>query len=157
MRCQDVRKILEEGSHGNRQVEEHLRGCPGCAEVAGDWQILRSGFKALRLEEPPPASWGFAERLLRRLGAAAERPSEELMELAGRRIVYATLLITLLALLGLVVPSSGPLRAGRTAEVLVARPEIAAAGQEAPIGLGYLESVPSAWPGKAAAGGQPQK
>ncbi len=157
MRCRKVRKILEEGSHGDPHVQAHVKSCPACGESAAGWSVLRSGFRQLRREEPPEVSWGFAERLLRRLEVAVQRPSEELIEMAGRRIVYVTLLITLLVLVSLWAPSSRPRGAGGTAEVLVARPEMAEVSQEAPLGLGSLALVPSRLAGQTAAGGQRQK
>jgi hypothetical protein len=156
MRCQEIRKAFEAGEVSGAEVKGHLKECPACRAVAGDWNLLRAGFMGLRTEEPPEPSWGFLERLQRRLGTAVQDAGADWMDVAGRRIVYVTLLITVFVLLGLVVPSSSPLRAGGSAEVLGARPVMAQINQAAPIGLSAIESASSLRTRATTAGGQPQ-
>jgi len=59
----------------------------------------------------PEASVGFAARLLRRLQEWEETGGRsEFFETVGRRFVYATLALTLVLLLSLVLPAYGPVR-----------------------------------------------
>ncbi len=154
MRCPNVRKILEEGQPEEAEVQAHLKSCRACAEVAAEWRLIRAGWRELREQKPPEIPWGFTERLRRRLEAAVQHPSEEFIEVAGRRMVYATLLLTLLVLLSLVVPSSGPLRARSRAEVLLARPPVVEVSEAAPIAPGALEA---GWASRSGARGLAHK
>jgi len=62
-------------------------------------------------EAVPEASVGFAARLLRRLQEWEETGGRsEFFETVGRRFVYATLALTLVLLLSLVLPAYGPVR-----------------------------------------------
>jgi hypothetical protein len=115
MRCDDVRTILEEvrGQEAPDSVREHLASCAGCAEWWRGWRLVSAGFRALSLDSVPEPSWGFPERVLRRLqkAAAEGKTAADFVERAGRRVVWATLCVTLAVLLALVVPPSGPVRA----------------------------------------------
>ncbi len=88
---------------------------------------MTEGFRLLAQDAVPEPSWGFSERVARRLNesAQAERGAADLIERAGRRVVWATLALTLTAVLALVVPSSGPVRAATEPEYLVAQPATA--------------------------------
>lgn len=91
---------------------------------------MAEGFRLLAQDAGPEPSWGFSGRVVRRLNelAEAERGAAALIERAGRRVVWATLALTLTAVLALVVPSSGPVRAASEPEYLLAQPA-AASGQ----------------------------
>ncbi len=83
------------------RVPPTIATCAWCAQ----------GFSLLRQEEAPAPSLGFAERLVRQLGEMSRVPSmADFFERVGRRFVYATLALTLLALLALALPSTGPVR-----------------------------------------------
>ena len=121
MRCEEVRKSLLEG--WSQDVEEpartHLSACKECRLYARDLGLLRGGFQALAQELVPEPSWGFAERLLRRLEEGADTPNlaEEFFERVGRRVVYVAGTLALVLILVLAVPSSGPLRGPTAAEL----------------------------------------
>lgn len=127
MRCEELWQNLEElgGTELPAPLREHLAGCPACQLYARDWRLTRAGLRLLAGEPLPELSVGFAARLVRRLDGLAEvgRSSEQFLEQAGRRFVYASVLLALTVLLALLVPSSGPLRATTT-------PDLYFAGQE---------------------------
>ncbi len=127
MRCKAVRKALEElGELGLTEAgRQHLAACPECQTWWKDLEWLRAGFLQLKQEEPPQPTLGFAQRMVRRLEerpAPAWRPSD-LFEQAGRRVVWATLLLTLALLLGMTLPSSGPVRGADVSEIYLTHPE----------------------------------
>ncbi len=126
MKCDDVRVILEESRDRGvpEAVQSHLASCADCAQWWRDWQMLAQGFRLLSEDAGPEPSWGFSERLVRRLGESVEsvRAGADLLERAGRRVVWATLALTLTAVLALVVPSSGPVRAATEPEYLLVQP-----------------------------------
>ena len=134
MRCQDVRTILEEGPTAeiSLPVREHLKVCWACAAYARDWRLVAVGLHELSREPVPDASWGFAARAVRRIEetTAILRPRPEFVEQVGRRFVYATLMVTLILLLGLLLPSSGPLRGPAATEYYLVRPESISARAE---------------------------
>ncbi len=115
MRCEEVREALEElrAEELSPSVRAHLASCAACEAFAADWRLARAGLRALAREPVPEATLGFAARLARRLEETGEagRWGAEFLEQAGRRFVYATLLVTLMMLLALLVPASGPLGA----------------------------------------------
>jgi hypothetical protein len=120
MRCADVRERLDILWEGQPPAElgEHLAGCAACSRYLRDWRLVRSGFHLLKRQATPEPSWGFAERLVRQLGEMSKAPSvADFFERVGRRFVYATLALTLLALLGLALPSTGPVRGLGTADI----------------------------------------
>ena len=143
MRCDDVRAILEEIR--SDEVPDSVRGhLAGCAECSGWWRerrLVSAGFRALGEEPAPEPSFGFPARVLRRLEEAADagRGVADFWERAGRRVVWATLLVTLTVLLALVLPSSGPVRGPDEAEFLLARPEVATVRSEPIIGVDSRE------------------
>jgi hypothetical protein len=129
MRCEDVRTILEEvrSEDAPDSVRPHLASCAECATWWQGWRLVSAGFKALSQETVPEPSWGFSERVVRRLQEAGEagRGAADFLERAGRRVVWATLGVTLAVVLALVVPSSGPVRASSEPEYLLAQPQVA--------------------------------
>src|SRR5258708_16273217 len=108
MRCKDIREALE--TLDNREfpaiIREHTAICVDCRAYVRDWQLLRCGFRALAEENVPDASVGFVVRLVRRLGENRVRGGAEFLEEVGRRVVFATLLVTLALVLSLVIPSA---------------------------------------------------
>jgi anti-sigma factor RsiW len=162
MRCKEVGEFLESGTERTPAVREHLKKCSACARLAQSWEVLRYGFAALAAEPAPEPSWGFTERLMRRLAAFTEQSQrgQEFLERAGRRVFYATLLVTLMALLGLALPSSGPLRAPSHPTVLFAQPDFTADYQEPILGATSVDQVqpePVNSTTSGSEGGQPQK
>lgn len=147
MRCDVVREMVEEGIEVPAGVQAHVASCPACAEYLRRWELLRTGFATLKVEEPPQASLGFTERLLRQLGNArgnAQTAQQFIVE-AGRRVVYATLLVALMLILGLVLPSSGPLRTPQAAESILSQTEVATVSPDQIIGISdaaYTSNVP---------------
>lgn len=135
MRCEEVRQtLLEDWSQDvTESTRTHLSGCPECRLYARDLGFLRGGFLALASEPAPEPSWGFAERLLRRLevGAATQTVAEEFFERVGRRVVYAAGTLALMLILVLAVPSSGPLRDATAAELYWAQSDVASVGNDA--------------------------
>jgi hypothetical protein len=128
MRCEDARTMLVEAEGGERPaaLREHVAVCPTCQAYANDVEALRIGFRALAAQAPPEPSWGFATRLVRRLAELEERSrSVDFLEQVGRRVVYAAGLLTLLLLLALVLPASGPLRGPTTSELYWAQSDTA--------------------------------
>lgn len=127
MRCDEVREILEEAKAEelSAPVREHLAKCAACETYARDWRLVEMGFRALRAEPAPETSPGFATRLVRRLEEAAETGDVglEFLEVVGRRVVYATVLLAFTLLLAMALPSSGPLRGPSAAELFFAQPE----------------------------------
>ncbi|MCL5006122.1 MAG: hypothetical protein M1404_06275 [Acidobacteria bacterium] len=148
MRCDVVRRMVEEDIEMAAGVQAHVASCPACAEYIRRWELLRAGFAVLKEEEPPHASLGFAERLVRRLAyaRAVSQTGQQFVVQAGKRVVYATLLVALMLILGLVLPSSGPLRTPRAAEPILSQPQIATMSPEQIIGISdssYSRSVPA--------------
>lgn len=129
MRCEDIRIILEEvrGQDAPESVRTHLVSCAECARWWQEWRLMSAGFGLLAQEAVPEPSWGFSERVLRRLEEASEgrRGAADFLERAGQRVVWATLVVTLTVVLALVVPSSGPVRAASEPESLLAQPQVA--------------------------------
>ncbi len=132
MRCKETREVLEEARTKEElcsPAREHLASCPGCQAYAREWRLMGMGFRALAEERVPEPSVGFAARVLRRLGETMQPAGfgAEFLELVGRRVVFACLLLTLTFLMALVLPSSGPLRGPATADISLARAEVTAA------------------------------
>ena len=118
MQCEEVREALEElrAQELSPTVRAHLVSCAACARYAEDSRLARAGLRALAGEPVPEATIGFAARLAHRLEGAGGpgRWAEEFLEQAGRRFVYATLFVTLMVMLALLLPSSWPLGASET-------------------------------------------
>ena len=127
MRCEDARTILVEVEGGERSaaLREHVAVCPACRAYANDLEGLRIGFRALAAQSVPEPSWGFAARLVRRLDVEERSRGADFLEQVGRRVVYAAGLLTLLLLLALVLPASGPLRGPTASELYWAQPDTA--------------------------------
>ena len=127
MRCQDVLEVLEESrsQEMSAAVREHLAVCPACRFQRRNWRLLDEGFQALAEGEVPQVSLGFVNRLMRRLEEASEtgNPAAEFLELVGRRVVLATLLLTVTLLLALALPATGPFRSAAAADLYVAQAE----------------------------------
>jgi hypothetical protein len=127
MRCKDVIEILGEAQTGrfSPAIEEHLSDCASCQDAWKDLRLLRAGLRALAQEQPPEASIGFAMRVVRRLEESLDSRGRaaEFLEKVGRRFVFATSMLTLFMLLGLVLPSSGPFRGPASDEPYLAQPE----------------------------------
>lgn len=123
MRCEEVREYVEELGTVSLPdgVRQHAAACPACKEYLGDQRLVSAGLRSLAEEAAPELSVGFAVRVLRRLETGRSR--EEFLERAGRRFVYASLVLALTLLLALLVPISGPLRAPATADSYLAEPE----------------------------------
>ena len=138
MRCEEVRAILEEMPTGGfpSPVREHLEACRVCAAYARDWRLVAAGLHELSREPVPEASWGFAARVVRRIeeATAIPQPRPEFVEQVGRRFVYATLMLTLVLLLGLLLPSSGPLRSPAADDYYLVRPESVSARADIALG-----------------------
>ena len=120
MRCDDIRDRLDELWEGEEtaEVRQHLTQCASCAKYYRDLRLVRSGFRLLKREEATEPSLGFAERLVRQLGELSKAPSvADFFERVGRRFVYATLVLTFLALLALALPSTGPVRGLSAADI----------------------------------------
>ena len=143
MRCDDIRERLDILWQGEQPAEvgEHLTRCAPCSRYLRDLRLVRSGFFLLKREEIPEASLGFAQRLVRQLGEASKAPCvADFFERAGKRFVYATLALTLLVLLGLALPSTGPMRGLAAADLQLPAQE-ASLSYSDPMGeSGVLES-----------------
>jgi len=130
MRCREIQEALDEfnGIEATVFLREHLDRCRSCRSYAESRRLVRAGFKALAEEPVPEASVGFAARLVRSLEETVGRvdPAREFLERAGRRAVYASLVLAMTVLLGLLVPSWSPLRGSSTLELSPA-PQLQAA------------------------------
>ena len=136
MRCDVVRRTIEDNFERPAAIETHLASCPACQEYLRQWELLRAGFVALGKAEPPEPSLGFAERLTRRLQEAREsQRGQQFILQAGRRMVYATLLVAVMLILGLILPSSGPLRTPWAAESVLSQPQLTAMSTEQIMGI----------------------
>jgi anti-sigma factor RsiW len=152
MRCEIVRRTIEENLATPPGVRAHLSACRACAEYARQWQSVRAGLVALGREEPPEATLGFAQRLTGRLAyarAESQRGQQFLINV-GRRMVYATLMVAVILVLGLLLPSSGPWRSRGIAQAAFSENQTVLANDETSneqfIGVDY--TLP---PGPAAA------
>jgi hypothetical protein len=148
MRCDDIRDRLDTLWEGqpSPEVREHLAGCADCSAYHRDLRLLNAGLKLWRQEDVPAPSLGFADRLVRQLGEISKTPSvADFFEMVGRRFVYATLALTLLVLLALSVPSSGPVRALNVADIQVPAQEASLAYSD-PMGEVGLQESPDLAP-----------
>ena len=142
MRCNDVRErldILWEGQQPG-ELREHLAQCAACSRYHRDLRLVRAGFHLLKQEEVPEPSLGFAERLVRQLGEISKAPNvADFFERVGRRFVYATLALALLAVLALALPSTGPVQSLSAADIQVPAQEASLAYSD-PMGAGLQET-----------------
>jgi hypothetical protein len=108
MRCADIQDRIIEGrlEAGDR---EHLAACAECAAMARDAETLAAGLHLLAQEAAPEPSWGFSERVLRRLGESPARFFEPL-EVIGRRAVLAAGLLAASVVIVLTLSSPASLR-----------------------------------------------
>jgi hypothetical protein len=149
MHCDDIRDQLDKLWDGQAlgEIRQHLASCAACSSYHRDLRLVRAGFSLLRQEETPAPSLGFAQRLVRQLTEVSKVPSvADFFERVGRRFVYATLALTLLAILALAVPSTGPVRALTVSDIQVPAQEASLANSD-PMG----ESLPQESPGVAPA------
>jgi hypothetical protein len=122
MRCDDIRGRLDTLWEGDPAPEfrQHLGQCVACARYFRDMRLVRTGLQALKHEAPPEPSTGFAERLVRQLGELSKQHAVgEFFEQAGRRFVYATLVLAFLMLLALALPETGPVRGQAAVDFLM--------------------------------------
>ena len=121
MRCPDVREQVDffEGLDTPVSVQEHLAICPSCRAEVEDRKLLRTGFKALAQEPLPELSVGFVPRLIRQLDNAALNidPARDFLERAGRRVVFASVVLALTVLVALTAPPSSPWRQSSVTEI----------------------------------------
>ena len=126
MKCKDLRDRLDNLWTGEipAELRQHLAGCSECARYVRNVRLVRAGFRVMAAETVPEPSLGFAERLVRRIGQAGERAAGgEFFERVGRRFVLATLLMTLILVLALVLPPSGPVRSASATNFFLTEPE----------------------------------
>ena len=103
------------------------------------------------VKHPVEPSLGFAERLVRQLSELSKTPSvADFFERVGRRFVYATLVLTLLALLALTLPSTGPVRGLGAADIQISAQEASLAYSD-PIGEAGVQESPDVAPVEAPA------
>lgn len=135
MRCKEMREVLEEGSieELSSPAHQHLADCSACQAYAQGWRLVRAGFRALAEEAAPEVSLGFAMRLVRRLEEATQPGgfAADFLEVVGKRVVLAGLLLTLTFLMALVLPSSGPLRGPATPDISLAQADVTRAENDA--------------------------
>ena len=107
MRCQEVQDHIIGGTL-DASAREHLAACPNCASFAVENTKLAEAFAALAKVEAPEPSWGFADRVLRRLD---ESPAGffEPLEVIGRRAVYAAGLVAMTVVMLLTLSSNATL------------------------------------------------
>lgn len=149
MRCDEVRDRLDDlwESGESAEIRRHLAGCAQCARDYRDLRLVRSGFRLLQRVEVVEPTLGFAERLVRQLGELSKAPSvADFVERVGRRFVYATLVLTFLALLALALPSTGPVRGLSIADMPA---QEAALAYSDPIGESGLQESPDVTPVEA--------
>jgi len=137
MRCDAVRRIVEENMTKTPAIQAHVDSCSACKEYLGKWAALRASLVALRAEEPPEPSIGFTTRLMRRLESApAEFPlGSQFMDQIAKRVVYATLMVALMLALLLTLPSSGPIRSSGISESVLVQNQVATLANEEVLGV----------------------
>jgi hypothetical protein len=153
MLCDDIRERLDELWEGEAtaEIRQHLARCRACAEYYRGLRLVRSGLRLWKQDEGPAPSLGFAERLVRQLGALSKAPSvTEFFERVGRRFVYATLVLTFVALLALMLPATGPVRGLTAADIQISSSETLLAYSD-PIGETGMQESPDLAPPNASA------
>ena len=145
MRCEKVREsVWETGrEQPSADVRQHIESCAACRSYVSDFSILGAGLHALRSEAVPEASWGFRDRVLRRLGEQKTPGSAapEFLDSAGRRVILATLVLVFTMLLAMILPSSGPVRRESSVDTYYSQAETATAVSY-PVDWTNIPSVP---------------
>lgn len=125
MRCKEIQKIAWENSQAglmdkkgqfDASAQRHIESCASCQTYVKKLAMLQAGFTLLARDAAPEPSWGFADRVLRRLNEECARKAPEFLESAGRRVILATLVLVFTLLLAMILPSSGPVRHEPTME-----------------------------------------
>jgi|GEM_PF-434839 len=142
MRCDAVRKTVEDGMARTPAVQVHIESCSGCKEYLRKWETLQSGLVAMRDDEPPEPSIGFTIRLMRRLENASPefQFGPQFIDQIGRRVVYATLMVALMLAMILALPSSGPFRSSGISESVFVQTQVATLANEQVLGVDGVES-----------------
>ncbi len=146
MSCDDIRNRLDTlwDEEEPRELREHLASCGGCAAYRRDLRLVRAGMTLWKRDAAPAPSVGFANRLVRQLGELGKAPRvADFFERVGRRFVYATLALAMLALLALAVPSTGPIHSLTVADIQVPEQEASLAYSD-PIGTAGPQETPDA-------------
>ncbi len=162
MRCDEIQELLGEMRSEDLpvSVREHLSACPECRSYAEGWTLARTGLRTLAEEPVPEASLGFVARVTRRLEdlAGSGRSWMDYVESAGRRFVYAALVLTTMSVVALLVPSSGPLRTPPSAwaDLYVAQSEALQAYRDPVFSADSIEDQEAAAVNPAPAGGRPE-
>ncbi len=147
MHCGRIQKLLEEKGEASLSPvdRQHLKVCPDCRLYAHDWSILTQGLKFISQEPIPEPSLGFSARLLRRLDEENARGllHPEFYENAGRRVIFATLVLVFTLLLAMALPASGPVRHKPNVDTYWPQPEVLTT-RNAPVDLSSFPPLP-AW------------
>ena len=75
MNCQQFQEVLPYiiESGGNQEAQEHLEGCPACAELVQDLEYIAQQAKLLLpMHDPSPRVWAGIEQSLQRQGMLPE-------------------------------------------------------------------------------------
>jgi predicted anti-sigma-YlaC factor YlaD len=141
MRCSEIRESLELENNGpcRPYVQEHLAACSECRSYAADLSKLAAGMRLLAEEPGPEPSVGFHLRVLRRLQQESGR---DFLERAGRRVVYATLILVLFLVLAMIVPSSGPVRRSPNLETWPQEESVAERNYQIPMNMEGVSAAP---------------
>lgn len=159
MRCEDIRDRLDDLWEGGEtpEIRQHVTSCAPCARYYRDLRLVRAGLHLWKQDAAPTPSAGFAGRLVRQLGEISRAPSvAEFFERVGRRFVYATLVLTVLALLALALPSSGPVRGLAAADIQMPAQEASLAYSD-PMGETVLLANPDLAPAETPAPAVPNE
>lgn len=159
MRCEDIRDRLDDLWKGGQTPEicHHLKSCASCDRYYRDLGLVRAGLNLWKQEAAPTPSVGFAGRLVRQLGEMSRAPSvADFFERVGRRFVYATLVLTFLALLALALPSTGPVRGLAAADIQMPAQEASLAYSD-PMGETGLQANPDLAPAETPAPAVPNE
>jgi hypothetical protein len=146
MRCDDIRNRLDAlwGAELPPEVDAHLADCSPCSAYAREVRILREGLNLWKVDAPPAPSLGFAGRVVRQLGIS-ENPVRvaDFFELVGRRFVFGTLALALLAVLAFTLPSSSPMHSLASTDMQAPAQEAILASSD-PMGVSGALEAPAA-------------
>lgn len=142
MRCDAVRRIVEEGTTITPAAQVHITSCSSCKDYLRQWERIHTGLVVLRDEAPPEPMVGFTNRLMRRLEMPAPelQLAQQFVVQVGRRIVYATLMVALTLLLVLLLPSSGPFRSSGVSQSILVQVQAATLSNEQMLGVGDADN-----------------